>query len=240
MQRVLFLLPALLIISGCQRTDKEQQVQELQHLMAEYQKLPEYLQFWDLSDLFLLKPVDQQIELKQAIEGVAYRYKLDSLYFSAIDEPFVDYRTGKIVNSFSSQQLRDSFFLVVRQWEESSFISNLYYLDAHRCHYKRIEIDDSCTLPNSKKQIFDKESFKYLAQREETPKKIRIDSVYQYLMACGFNRFPSRFNNSCIDGEVITVYCKTKDDYKVSVVHCPADLHPLRVILNRVKALLEE
>lgn len=240
MQRFLVFLLALLFLGTCHRTDKDQQVEELQRLMNEYRELPEYLQFWDLSGLFLLKPVAQQIELKQAIEGVAHRYKLDSLYFSAIDEPFVDYRTGKIVNSFPDQQPQDSFFLVVRQWEESSFVSNLYYLDAHQCHYKRIEIDDSCTLPNSKKQIFDKKCFKYLDQKEETPKKIRIDSVYQYLMACGFNRFPSRFNNSCIDGEVITVYFKTKDDYKVSVVHCPADLHPLRVILNRVKVLLEE
>ncbi|WP_373550104.1 hypothetical protein [Haliscomenobacter sp.] len=192
----------------------------------------------DFAELFLLKPVAQKIKLKQEFDLVRRRQTFDSLYFSFLGKPFSNFIGSTIARTDIPSTYGDSVEILIRHSQALAPVFDTYYIGITGLQFRRFILDENCN-PYTGSKPLTSACFSVLAQKTLPANPNNFAEIKDYLNKCGFSGFPARFNNSCLDGDYVTIYVKNLGQYQVVYVHCPDELHPLRIILNKVKYFLE-
>ncbi|WP_421796027.1 hypothetical protein [Haliscomenobacter sp.] len=237
MQKALSLF-IVLTLCCCQGSRESKSQPNVAQLTAIYQRLPLQYQSLDFAQLLLLKPVDQQITLKQALDAVKRRQAFDSLYFSFLGKPFSSFIGSTIVRTDVPSANGDSVEILIRHSQALTTVVETYYIGIAGLQFKRFIIDQNCN-PQTGSKPLTSGCFSVLDQKALPANPDNLAEIKDYLNKCDFSGFPVKFNNSCFDGDYVTIYLKNHGQYQVVYAHCPDELHPLRIILNKMKHFLE-
>lgn len=237
MQRFLFLF-LLLVFNSCQNLEEKNSTQSIGQLLNTYQKLPTHYQRLDLAELLFLKPVAQKVWLKQALDEAKLQRLVDSVQFSFLEQPFTDFYGSCITWAEQPGLSSDSTEILVHYSQALTTEVEVHYLGATGFYYKYFRIDPDCNPTTGGKPLTLK-CFSLLSEKKLPSNTNQLADLKDYLEKCDFLYAPARFEKDCLDGDYITIYVKEGNRFKVVSAYCPDELQPLRVILNKVKNMLE-
>lgn len=235
MQRFLFLF-LLLAFNSCQSLDEKNSTQSIRQLLNTYQRLPTHYQRLDLAELLFLKPIAQKVRLKQALDEAKRRRLVDSIQFSFLEQPFTGFYGSCLAWAEQPDLRSDSVEILVHYSQALTTEVEVHYLGATGFYYKHFRIDPDCN-PTTGGKPFTVKCFSLLSEKKLLSNTNQLADLKDYVEKCDFLYAPARLEKGCLDGDYITVYVNEGNHFKVAYAHCPNELQPLRVILNKTRSM---
>lgn len=238
MQRFLFLF-VLVVFSACQNLDTKDSGQSIGQLLNTYHRLPAHYQRLNLSELLYLKPLAQKVRLKQDLEFAERRRRSDSLLFNLLGKPISNFYTSCLGWTEQPSLTSDSVEILVIYSHALTTNTEVHYLGPSEFLYKHFVIDAQCNPQTGSKPLTIK-CLTSISEKKLPSKDGQLATLKDYLNKCDFLSGPARYDTGCMDGDYITIYVKNGNSYKVASAHCPGELQPMRLILNKARSILNE